>query len=140
MLDKLRINESRKSTPVGMQAAAAAQAVQYSNVHDGRKVSMKKEVDINIESDASSAHDVDKSSGSDLFTPATESFDETVKVSNAEMERVRRELEAARSVINQQQRELEESRTFNHTVAQALPSPSEAEFPQSDAHVESLHR
>lgn len=140
MLDKLRLNESR--TPSSMDAKLDAQTLeQYTSGSEVRKTSVKKEIDAKTESDVSSARDIDRFSTSDMFTPATEVFDESVKSANAEMERVKRELEAAKSVINQQKRELEETRNFKHTMEQALPSPSEADFPRGpDSHVTSMHR
>lgn len=127
MLDKLRLNDSRKTTPVEIKASTTQRA----NNDDTRKTSFVKEVDIKTESDVSSAR-TDRFSGSDLYTPATDIFDDAAKAQIAEMERVKKELEAARSVIDQQKRELEETRQFKHTMEQALPSPSEAEFPRGD--------
>lgn len=144
MLNKLRLNDSRKTTPVDAKAAAAASNTisvdHYSANSDIRRTSIKREADLRTESDASSARDMDRFSSSKLYTPATETFDDSVKSSNVEMELVRRELEAAKSVINQQKRELEESRTFKHTMDQALPSPSEAEFPRGDSHFQGMQR
>jgi len=144
MLNKLRLNDSRKTTPVDAKISTATTTARpldyYTSGSDIQKTSIKKDNDHKTESDASSARETERFSGSDLYTPATEVFDESVKAANAEMEKVRRELEAAKSVINQQKRELEESRTFKHTMEQALPSPSEAEFPRGDAHISSMHR
>lgn len=139
MLDKLRLNDSRRTTPVDAKISGAL-VNQNGQVIDTRKTSVVKDVDAKTESDASSARDLDRFSGSELYTPATEAFDESVKATNAEMERVKRELEAAKSVINQQKRDLEEARNFKHTMEQALPSPSEAEFPRSDVHVTTMHK
>lgn len=139
MLDKLRLNDTRKVTPADFKTSAAPVSQNVFPI-DTRKASLHKDVDIKTESDASSARDMDRFSGSELYTPATEAFDESVKVTNAEMERVKRELEAAKSVISQQQRDLEDARNFKHTMEQALPSPSEAEFPRSDIHTSAVHR
>ncbi|KAK5951100.1 hypothetical protein OHC33_007853 [Knufia fluminis] len=142
MLNKLRLNDSRKPTPIDAKTTVATSTShpldQYTSGSDIRKTSIKKDIDINTESDASSARDVERFSGSELYTPATDVFDESAKAANAEMEQVKRELEAAKSVINQQKRELEDSRTFKHTMEQALPSPSEAEFPRGDVHIGSM--
>lgn len=142
MLNKLRLNDSRKTTPIDAKTSAATSNAhpldQYTSSTDIRKISIKKDPDLKTESDASSARD--RLSASELYTPATEVFDESAKGATAEMEQVKRELEAAKSVINQQKRELEESRTFKHTMEQALPSPSEAEFPRGEAHISSMHR
>ncbi|KAK5101226.1 hypothetical protein LTS08_004833 [Lithohypha guttulata] len=135
MLDKLRLNDSRKTTPVDVKTSAAT--LSHNAITTGtRKTSFVKEADLKTEPNVSSARD-DRFSGSELYTPATEAFDESIKASS-EMERVRRELEAARSVIDQQKRELEETRQFKHTMEQALPSPSEADFPRGDNHMPSI--
>lgn len=131
MLDRLRLNDSQKPTPVNAKVATAQK--------QSIKTIASNETGYKTDSDASSARD-DRFSGSEMYTPATEVFDESIKATNAEMERVKRELEAAKSVINQQKRELEETRNFKHTMEQALPSPSEADFPRGDAHVSSMQR
>lgn len=140
MLDKLRMNDARK--PSSTDNKLNAQSLeQYTSGSEVCKTSVKKEMDVNTESDVSSARDLDRFSISDMFTPATEVFDESVKAANEEMERVKRELEAAKSVINQQKRELEETRNFKHTMEQALPSPSEADFDRGiDSQIASMHR
>jgi len=144
MLNKLRLNDSRKATPVDAKNISVTSTShsfdQYTSSSDIRKTSIQKDTDLKTESDASSAREIDRYSGLGIYTPATEVFDESVKAANLEMEKVKRELEAAKSVINQQKRELEESRTFKHTMEQALPSPSEADFPRSDGHILSMHR
>lgn len=140
MLDKLRINDARK--PSSADNKLNAQSLeQYTSGSEICKTSVNKEIDTKTDSDVSSARDMDRFSTSDMFTPATEVFDESVKAANTEMERVKKELEAAKSVINQQKRELEETRNFKHTMEQALPSPSEADFDRGiDSHVASMHR
>lgn len=139
MLDKLRLNDSRTGASGEIKPSVSPMS-QPSSVPEARKISIKREIDIKTDSDASSARDYDGFSGSELYTPATEAFDESVKAANAEMERVKKELEAARNVINQQKRELDETRNFKHTMEQALPSPSEADFPRSDHHIAAMHR
>lgn len=140
MLDKLRMNEGRK--PSSANNKLNAQSLEhYTSGSDICKTSVKKEMDINTDSDVSSARDLDRFSPTDIFTPATEVFDESVKAANNETERYKKELDVARLIINQQQRELEETRSLKHTMEQALPSPSEAEFDRGiDSHVASMHR
>lgn len=53
----------------------------------------------------------------------------TAQNSDTEMQRIKKELEAARSVITRQEQELAESRTLKHTMEQAMGPPSEADFP-----------
>lgn len=136
MLNKLRLNDSRKTTPIDVKTAATNNAAHPADQHaassDIRETSTGKDNDLNTGSDASNTRDLDRCSGSELYTPATNAFDDSAQAANAEMERVKRELEAAKSMINQQKRELEESRNFRHTMDQALPSPSEADFSRSD--------
>lgn len=140
MLDKLRMNDARKTTSAGGKLSTQ-NLEQYTSGSEIRKTSIKKDVDVKTESDVSSARDVDRFSATDMFTPATEVFDESVKTANAEIERVKKELEAAKSVINQQKRELEETRNFQHTMDQALPSPSDTDLPgAANSHVASMHR
>lgn len=93
------------------------------------QISTKRDADTSTESDVSSARDTDRFSASDSHTPATENFDDSI---NHETERLKKQLNAANAVINQQKRELEESRNFKHTMDQALPSPSEADFPRNE--------
>jgi hypothetical protein len=90
------------------------------------------------ESDLDLHREEDRSSASDPFTPATDSFD--ALSSNgatdsqfpgfdlAEIQRVKQELAAAKSVINRQEKELAESRNLKHTIDQAMGPPSEADF------------
>lgn len=139
MLDKLRLNDSRITSPGEIKPSVSPMS-QPNSASNARKISSKREVDVKTESDTSSAREYDGLSGSELYTPATEAFDESVKATNAEMERVKKELEAARSVIDQQKRELEETRNFKHTMEQALPSPSEADFPRNDHQIAAMHR
>jgi hypothetical protein len=80
----------------------------------------------------------DRSSSSDPFTPATESFDvvssadakepDASNLDAAEILRVKQELAAAKSVITRQEQELAESRNLKHTIDQAMGPPSEADF------------
>lgn len=115
MLTRLKMNEGRKPM-----------------VNDARNLvvsSKHSEIDQKTESDISSVREQDTSSGSELFTPATESFEETARANATEMAKMKEELQAARNTINRQQQELEITRSFKHTMDQALSSPSESDFP-----------
>ena len=89
-------------------------------------------------SDRPSPREAEHSSGSDLFTPATESFDVItnedagIKTSNhteaAEMLRVKQELAAAKNKLYRQEQELAEAKKLKHTMDQAMGAPSEADF------------
>jgi hypothetical protein len=103
-----------------------------------QKGELKKQ-ELNTKGDVSDVQkEEDRSSSSDPFTPATESFDVVSSVDTkgpdasnldvAEMLRVKQELAAAKSVITRQEQELAESRTLKHTIDQAIGPPSEADF------------
>lgn len=98
----------------------------------------KQELDRKGESGANIYKLGDRSSESDPFTPATESFGEVssvdakesdaAKFDAAEILRVKQELAAAKSVITRQEQELAESRTLKHTIDQAMGPLSEPDF------------
>ena len=92
----------------------------------------------------------DRSSSSDPFTPATESFDvvssadakepDASNLDVAEILRVKQELAAAKSVITRQEQELAESRNLKHTIDQAMGPPSEADFSnRADMSEDTIH-
>jgi hypothetical protein len=97
----------------------------------------KQEFEAKGESD-SDAQNEDRSSASEPFTPATDSFDvisrgdpqepEYNHLDIQEMVRVKQELAAAKSVINRQEQELAESRNLKHTIDQAIGPASEVDF------------
>jgi hypothetical protein len=110
----------------------------------------KQELDSKGGSDSDVLKDEDRSSGSDPFTPATESFDvispaDANEPANSnldvtEMLRVKQELAAAKSVITRQEQELAESRTLKHTIDQAMGPTSEADFGnRADISEETIH-
>lgn len=115
MLTRLKMNDSRKAA-----------------VNDARQLAVSSKqsaVDQRTDSDISSVREQDQSSGSELFTPATESFEETARANAMEIAKMKEELQAAKNTINRQQQELEITRSFKHTMDQALSSPSESDFP-----------
>lgn len=120
MLQRLHTNQSRNSNPT----EAKRVHTQGRNLDVHSKMLRQQEAELKAELDLSSVREVEQPSGSDLFTPATDAFDDAVTYDNTEIARVKKELEAAKSVINRQQQELEETRTFKHTMDQALgPDP-----------------
>ncbi|KAK4904739.1 hypothetical protein LTR66_017872, partial [Elasticomyces elasticus] len=130
MLDKLRTNDSRTVTPHETKMSTGVEARKINNKH----------IDFEIlsDSDVSSARGLNRSSTSELYTPATESFDDREGSVSAEMEKVKKELELAKSLIDQQKRELEETRSLRHTMEQAVATPSEAEFGRTDPRVAAM--
>lgn len=144
MLNKLRWNDARKAVPIESRPAAetvSRLSSYWRNMNSNmQKMSTKRDIDNNTESDVSSARNRNRLPGPDLYTTATEAFDDTTKYSQSDMEKMRKELDTAKSIISQQQRELEETRNFKHTMEQALPNPSEAEFSRGDHQITTLQR
>ena len=139
ILARLRLNDSRKNTPTEAEAAKAALddsalATLLSNMNDPSKAFKKEEKDCKDVSN--NIKQAECSSGSDQAT--TDSYgvvscsgsqeSDPVNLESAEMIRMKRELEAAKSVISRQEQELAESRTLKHTMDQAMGTPSEIDF------------
>ena len=137
ILARLRLNDSKKSTPLHTAPHIEPKAEQntldrlMTNLN-GHNNSLKKQyMDLKDESESDGLKDEDHSSGSDLFTPATESFDIISPLGEgetAEMLRVKQELAAARAKITYQEQELAETRKLKHTMDQAMGTPSEVDF------------
>lgn len=95
-----------------------------------------------LESGLASTKEVNGSSDSDLFTPASETFSmisagpsSQPDMSRAEVEemiRLKEELASAKSIITRQDQELTETRNLKHTIDQAMGPPSDAEFGHRD--------
>jgi hypothetical protein len=143
ILARLKLNDSRKITPTDPQAAVAVSTNQslerlLTNLNSSNKVLKAQAMELRSDSDSDAHKDGDRSSGSDLYTPATDTFDaishgETREHRSsddeaAEAARVKQELAAARALIARQEQELAESRTLKHTMEQAIGPPSEADF------------
>ena len=105
----------------------------------GRRNALKRQgLDLKEDSESDTRKEDDQSSGSDLCTPATETFDvvssgdgsrqTTSAVDAEEMIRVKKELAAAKSMISRQEQELADARKLKHTMDQAMDPPSEADF------------
>jgi hypothetical protein len=110
----------------------------------------KPEIENNGGYDSDIQKEEDRSSASDPFTPATETFgtesSADTKAPDAsnhsiiEMLRVKQELAAAKSVITRQEQELAESRNLKHTIDQAMGPASEADFGnRADMHEETIN-
>ena len=143
ILARLRANDSQQSTPT--QKDLKPHKTEHKSMDkllanlNGRNQALKKQqLDLKDESESDVQKDEDHSSGSDLFTPATESFDalsagDTSEAAAAradaeEILRVKQELAAAKSVITRQEQELSETRNLKHTMDQAIGPPSEVDF------------
>ena len=144
ILNRLRLNDSRKVTPTDPQSAAAATNTAKSierlmiNLNGSNKALKAQTMELRSDSDSDAHKDGDRSSGSDLYTPATDTFDvishgdaRESRTSDAEVveaARVKQELAAAKALIARQEQELAQSRNLQHTMEQAMGPPSEADF------------
>lgn len=88
-------------------------------------VSMSASGDSSSNSDAGVSTAVPFDNGSTGLPTAPCPTPAIVKTDNAEILRVKQELEAAKSVISRQEQELAETRTLKHTMDQAMGPPSE---------------
>lgn len=144
MLHRLRINDSRKSTPTHQARTSVSPEVSLdklvSSLDNSSRTLKQQESDLKTDSDISSARTYNQSSSSELCTPATEIFEQASSAAEVEMERVKKELEAAKSLINRQQAELDQTRALKHTMDQALSTPSDVEFPYGHDHLASVNR
>jgi hypothetical protein len=146
ILARLRLNESKKSVsalsaPTEHKKEPKTINKLLTNLNGHSQALNKQRMDLIEESDSDGPKDEGHSSGSDLYTPATESFDIVSScVRNeggisqleeaAEILRVKQELAAAKSMISRQEQELAETRKLKHTMDQAMGPPSEADFSQ----------
>lgn len=141
ILARLRLNDSRKVTPTEPQSAAATNKSLeklLNNLNGSNKTLKAQAMELRSDSDSDGHKDGDRSSGSDLYTPATDTFslashgdvrDTKSSESEAvEAGRVKAELAAAKALIARQEQELAESRNLKHTMEQAMGPPSEADF------------
>ena len=139
ILARLRLNDSRKTTPTQTDNAQSAQdnaALEklLTNFSDPNKALKKKDSTDGAAAEPKKASD--HSSGSDQAT--TDSYgmvsctgsqeSDATKPDSAEILRMKQELEAAKSVISRQEQELAESRTLKHTMDQAMGPASEIDF------------
>lgn len=102
----------------------------------------KQQYDLTLETNSASAKGPNGSTGSDLYTPVSDTFEvvsdhssqgATPRVEVDEMLRLKEELANAKSIITRQDQELTETRTLKHTIDQAIGPPSEADFGNRDA-------
>ncbi len=137
ILARLRLNDPKKTTPTPTAPQTEPKADHktldklLTNLNGHNNAFKKQHIDLKDESESDGLKDEDHSSGDDLFTPATESFDIVSPLSDgetAEILRVKQELAAARSKITQQEHELAETRKLKHTMDQAMGPPSEVDF------------
>lgn len=143
ILAQLRLNDSRKVTPTEPLSAAAINTNKslerlLNNLNGSNKALKAQTMELRSDSDSDVHKDGDRSSGSDLYTPATDTFDiishsdaretRTSDAETSEAARVKQELAAARALIARQEQELAQSRNLQHTMEQAMGPPSEADF------------
>jgi hypothetical protein len=144
ILARLCLNESKKSISTSNASTEPEKETKtinklLNNLNGHSQALNKQRMDLIDESDSEGPKDEGHSSGSDLYTPATESFDivssqdhNVVGTSQledvAEILRVKQELAAAKSTISRQEQELAETRKLKHTMDQAMGPASEADF------------
>ena len=144
ILARLRLNETKNSNPASNAPTELRNEPQtinklLTNLNGQSQALKKQRMDLIDESDSDGPKDEGHSSGSDLYTPATESFDiissadrnegDTLQLEDtAEILRVKQELAAAKSMISRQEQELAETRKLKHTMDQAMGPPSETDF------------
>jgi hypothetical protein len=124
--DKQQSNSS--AIPTKDHAAIMAKLIADLKAQNGEL--KKQELEAKGEYDSDFQKEEDRSTVSEPFTPATETFDAVAasNLSATEIQRVKRELAAARSVITRQEQELAETRSLKHTIDQAMGPASEADF------------
>jgi hypothetical protein len=142
ILAKLRINDSRNATPTNVDLKDLKKTNDDSNLDKlisdlSQQNKALKQQDHNLKHDAQKGSDNSSSSGRytesyGMISSSTSHGSEQAVLDTAEMLRVKQELEAAKSVISRQEKELAESRTFKHTIDQAMGPASDAEFGHGD--------
>jgi hypothetical protein len=144
ILARLRLNESKKSTAKPNPPAEPKKEQKrvnklLTNLNGQSQALSKQHIDLIDKSDSDGPKYEERTSGSSLYKPATESFDAissedhneagTSQLEDAsEILRVKQELAAAKSMISRQEQELAETRKLKHTMDQAMGPPSEADF------------
>ena len=132
ILARLRLNDSRKTSATHVELAAG------SKLSDQVTKTTKQEKGMR-NSDSDNLRSTDTSSASSVYTPATTSSygmmynnasesSNGAKVGTTELNRIKRELAAAQSVINRQEQELAETRSLKHTMDQVMGPASEVDF------------
>ena len=140
ILAKLRLNDSRNVTPTNIDTAKANEAVNFDKIISGLSQQTKtlKEQGRALKDDGHKSSDQSSASGQYtesygmVSSSTTSRGSEQASLEAAEMLRVKQELEAARSVISRQEKELAETRTFKHTMDQAMGPPSEIDYSHTD--------
>ena len=141
ILARLGLNDSRKTTPTQNETTQAGQehgALEklLTNLGDQTKASRKQEMDPKGGKKKGIKIDPDHSSGSDRATTDSYSMiscsesqsSDHLKNDATAILRMQQELEAAKSVISRQEQEIAETRTFKHTIDQAMGPASEIDF------------
>ena len=143
ILARLRLNDTRRVSATEDQSTSATNKQLeklLDNINGNNKALKAQAMELRSDSDSDGHKDGDRSSGSDLYTPATDTFSlvshgefrdnraSEVEAEAAESARVKAELAAAKELIARQEQELAESRNLKHTMEQAMGPPSEADF------------
>lgn len=145
ILSRLKMNDSRKPTPPAEHKALKTDFGTLNkllnNLQDQNKTlkEQEKELKIGLDAETSPHKGIDPASVADHRVPENGHFDVANSgqgpqasivgnVDQAEMMRVKQELEAAKSVISRQEQELAETRNLKQTMDQAMGPPSEVDF------------
>ncbi|RMZ86986.1 hypothetical protein DV736_g5787, partial [Chaetothyriales sp. CBS 134916] len=144
ILKRLRLNDSRNPHPGDLDLAGTKKENQdiekiLSGLNEQTRALDAQEKELRANSKVSGTQrPSDESAGLVTYTPATKAYSsmthtnsrgsELVKVDTTEMRRIKKELEAAKSVISRQEQELAETRNLKHTMDQAMGSSSELDF------------
>ena len=141
ILARLRLNDTRRVFPAENQSTSSTNKQLeklLGNLNGNNKALKAQAMELRSDSDSDGNKDGDRSSGSDLYTPATDTFSfvsqgevrdtKASEAEAAESARVKAELAAAKALIARQEQELAESRNLKHTMEQAMGPPSEADF------------
>ncbi|KAL9111561.1 MAG: hypothetical protein Q9227_004049 [Pyrenula ochraceoflavens] len=139
ILARLRANDNHEATPTpsGTDTGKpkAVNAI-LSNLNDQLK---KQKESLNAGQASAPAKEHDSSFDSDGFTPASDSFDmvsagtdNSHPSSDTEMNQMKQQLAEMKAKLRRQDVELAETRTFKHTMDQAMGPPSETDFNHRD--------
>ncbi|RMD40059.1 hypothetical protein DV735_g5080, partial [Chaetothyriales sp. CBS 134920] len=141
ILKRLRLNDSRAPHTGNLGIKKENQEIEkiLSSLNEQTRALNAQEKELRANSKVSGNHrPSDEMAGFATHTPATKGYtgvvhtnsrgSEPAKVDTSEMRRIKKELEAAKSVISRQEQELAETRNLKHTMDQAIGSSSELDF------------
>ncbi|RMZ80312.1 hypothetical protein DV738_g2889, partial [Chaetothyriales sp. CBS 135597] len=141
ILKRLRLNDSRTPHSANLGIKKENQEIEkiLSSLNEQTRALNAQEKEMRANSKMSgNQRPSDESAGLATHTPATKGYagiiyassrgSDPTKVDTSEIRRIKKELEAAKSVISRQEQELAETRNLKHTMDQAIGSSSELDF------------